>query len=195
MKRERTIGSNPLDTIATSNAGATTAEDAAPAHARAAGGDATASSSADAPAAGKAGFAGTMAAGAKTTVKRLRTPEIVVLNGDLPPQDTRISYDADGHRGFRLGEEQFVAIARDVERIDICPHHAPSGVGRLLFWGALGAFVAGPIGALAGGVLGGRKLHRVTAQLHLKDGRTLTVVTGMSAIERMRKDIDIARVA
>jgi len=194
MKRERTIGSNPLENIATPKAGATAADDAASPHGKLVDAGTPGSSTHGAIALGR-NVAGTIAAGAKTTVRRLETPEIVVLNGDLPPQDTRISYDVEGRRGFRLGDEHFVAIARDVERIDLAPHEAPSGVSRLLFWGALGALVAGPLGAMAGGVLGGRKLHRVTAQVHLRDGRTLTVVTGMSTIQRMRKDIGVAHAA
>jgi hypothetical protein len=194
MKRERTIGSNPLDTVNTPGAAATPETSmtagAAPEIEAARSGSRLAEASKSA----RAGITN-VATGIKTQAQRLQTPEIVVLDGDQPPQDTRMSYDAEGRRGFRVGEDRFVAIGHDVASIAVRPAEGRTGVRNLLMWGAVGAFLAGPVGALAGGLLGGRKLHRVTADLHLNDGRTLTVVTGMSTLERMRKEIDVAHVA
>lgn len=122
----------------------------------------------------------------KDKLPRFKSSEIAVLSGDVKPQTTQLSFDKEGRRGFHLVEDEFVAIKRDVASITICVGAAGAGVSSLLAWGALGAFVAGPVGALAGGLLGGRKMHRVTAQLHLNDGRTLTIAADMSIIERMR---------
>jgi hypothetical protein len=194
MKREHTIGSNPLDNVSTPGATVTRETPVTAPAAQEAEAAPSGSRLAEASRSARAGI-NNVATGIRTQAQRLQTPEIVVLHGDEPPQDTRISYDVDGRRGFRLGGDQFVAIGSDVASIAVCPAEGRTGVRNLLVWGAVGAFVAGPLGALAGGLLGGRKLHRVTADLHLKDGRTLRVVTGMSTLERMRKEVGVAHLA
>lgn len=123
----------------------------------------------------------------KAKLQECKSPELSVVVGDAPAQVTRLAYDSEGREGFRLGEAEFVAIARDVASIGLQHGAAKPGVQRLLLWGAVGAFAAGPVGALVGCTLGGKRLREVTARLALKDGRALDATMQFSTLERIRK--------
>lgn len=184
MRRNRTtIGDNPLDAVAPS------------AHTDASKGDATMTSAtavatvtppeAEAEAAAEGRFARLKAL--KGKLQQCKSPELSIVVGDAPAQSTRLAYDSEGREGFRLGEAEFVAVARDIAGIALQPGAAKPGVQRLMLWGAVGALAAGPVGALVGCTLGGKRLRDVTARLELKDGRVLDATMQFSTLERIRK--------
>ena len=61
-------------------------------------------------------------------------------------------------------------VAEFFESIEIAAQHSSVKLGGAVGWGAAGAILAGPIGMLAGAVLGGRGKQVVFVAV-LKDGR------------------------
>lgn len=62
-------------------------------------------------------------------------------------------------------------VVRDFfESIELAAQHSAVKVGGAVGWGAAGAILAGPVGLLAGAVLGGRG-RKVVFLAVLKDGR------------------------
>jgi len=57
-----------------------------------------------------------------------------------------------------------------VSSVEVASEEDTRTVGRTAGWGIAGALVAGPLGAVAGGILGGKK-NTVTFICKLKDGR------------------------
>lgn len=58
----------------------------------------------------------------------------------------------------------------NVEKLEVATEETVQKVGGTVGWGVAGALVAGPLGAIAGGYVGGRK-NETTFVCSLKDGR------------------------
>lgn len=72
--------------------------------------------------------------------------------------------------------------------IDVAAQHNVVKVGGAVGWGAAGALLAGPLGLLAGAVLGGRGRDVVFVAI-LKDGRKLLAQTDAKTYTQLRADI------
>lgn len=73
-----------------------------------------------------------------------------------------------------------VILGNNIESLEAATEQGVKKIGGALGWGVVGGVIAGPLGAIAGAVLGGN--HRETAfTLVMKDGRRLigTVETGI----------------
>lgn len=65
---------------------------------------------------------------------------------------------------------------RELETVDIATEDSVKKIGGTIGWGAAGAVVLGPVGLLAGLLLGGNK-KEVTFVAKFKDGRKLLATT------------------
>ena len=63
-----------------------------------------------------------------------------------------------------------------LESVDVASEESVKKIGGAIGWGAAGALVLGPVGLLAGLLLGGKK-KEVTFVAKLKDGRRLLATT------------------
>lgn len=114
--------------------------------------------------------------------------KIKVLAGDFTG-DGRYS---DGRITLRPREQPSPAhrmVVRDFfESIDVAAQHNVVKFGGAVGWGAAGALLAGPLGLLAGAVLGGRGRDVVFVAV-LKDGRKLLAQTDSTTYTRLRADV------
>ncbi|MEI8372669.1 MAG: hypothetical protein WCJ35_07525 [Planctomycetota bacterium] len=67
-------------------------------------------------------------------------------------------------------------LVSQLETIDVASEDSVKKLGGTICWGAAGALVLGPVGLLAGLLLGGRK-KEVTFVAKFKDGRKLLATT------------------
>jgi len=74
------------------------------------------------------------------------------------------------------------------DSVEVAAQHNAVKVGGAVGWGAAGALVAGPIGLLAGAVLGGRGRDVVFVAV-LKDGRRFLGQTDARTYTRLRADV------
>ena len=90
----------------------------------------------------------------------------------------------DGHFKFnqfslRTAAHSFMGeniAAKELETIEIANEESVKKIGGTVGWGAAGALLLGPVGLLAGILLGGRK-KEVTFVAKFKDGRKLMATT------------------
>jgi hypothetical protein len=74
------------------------------------------------------------------------------------------------------------------ESIEVAAQHNAVDFGGAVGWGAAGALLAGPLGLLAGAVLGGRGRDVVFVAV-LKDGRKLLGQTDSKTYMQLRSDV------
>lgn len=72
--------------------------------------------------------------------------------------------------------------------VDVAAQHNVVKVGGAVGWGAAGALLAGPLGLLAGAVLGGRGRDVVFVAV-LRDGRKLLAQTDAKTYTQLRAQI------
>lgn len=115
---------------------------------------------------------------------------IHILGGDVAPCHTRLTVPYLGEaRGFRLADNEFVTIKRDVVRLTVTSAETVRRTGKLLLWSTVGAFLAGPLGALAGSLYGGWARHMTYVEMMLKDGRKIVAATSPATIEEIQSEI------
>jgi hypothetical protein len=95
----------------------------------------------------------------------------------------------DTSRGFRLTGGEFIEIKRDVVRLAVQSEKAVRRTDRLFLWATLGAFVVGPLGALAGSLYGGRVRQSMHFDLNLADGRTVKAVAHPEVVADIQAEI------
>jgi hypothetical protein len=78
--------------------------------------------------------------------------------------------------------------ATSLETIEVASEEAVKKVGGTIGWAAAGAVVLGPVGLLAGLLLGGKK-KEVTFVAKFKDGRKLLATTDGPAFIKMQAAI------
>jgi hypothetical protein len=80
-------------------------------------------------------------------------------------------------------------VVRDFfESIEVAAQHNVVKLGGAVGWGAAGALVAGPLGLLAGAVLGGRGRDVLFVAV-LKDGRKLLAQTDSKTYAQLRASV------
>ncbi len=80
-------------------------------------------------------------------------------------------------------------VVRDFfQSIDVAAQHNVVNLGGAVGWGAAGGLLAGPLGLLAGAVLGGRGRDVVFVAV-LKDGRRLLAQTDSRTYTQLRADV------
>lgn len=81
-----------------------------------------------------------------------------------------------------LGETIPVA---QLESVDVASEESVKKLGGTIGWGAAGAIVLGPVGLLAGLLLGGKK-KEVTFVAKFKDGRKLLATTDSGTFTKLQ---------
>jgi hypothetical protein len=80
-------------------------------------------------------------------------------------------------------------VVRDFfESVEVAAQHNVVKVGGAVGWGAAGALLAGPLGLLAGAVLGGRGRDVVFVAV-LKDGRRFLAQTDAKTYTQLRAEV------
>lgn len=181
MTRRSTIGDNPLDAIGASApamapAAQATGENRSPKkNAVKSGPDTEASQSKP------------EAAGARWPHLSFRLRRIRITGGDATPGITHLSPARPGESSrFILPKGELVDLKRDVVRIDVQTEETTRRIDSLLAWATAGAFLAGPLGALAGSLYGGRERHAATIDIRLHDGRHILAVTDSETSREMQ---------
>ena len=189
MTRRSTIGDNPLDTInppsAAAQPGAPAGDEPSPpkSGARSARAD-------ERDAESKTSRSDCGAIGPRWPHLPFRLRRIRITGGDAAPGVTRLS-PAQPHQPcrFHLPNGEAIDLKRDVVNVDVQTEDTTRRVDSLLGWATAGAFLAGPLGALAGSLYGGRERRSTTLDIHLHDGRHILAVTDPETAQEMRHEL------
>jgi hypothetical protein len=119
-----------------------------------------------------------------------RLDRIRLVGGDIAPGVTRLSPARPGEpRSFGLPGGEVIHLKRDVVRIEVQSEEAVRRVDALLAWATAGAFLAGPLGALAGSLYGGRERRSTALDVQLHDGRHILTVTDPETAQEMQAEL------
>jgi hypothetical protein len=190
MTRRRTIGDNPLDSIAVPPRPdparrAETEPKAAPQQIEAVAETQDTAAGPEADAQAKSGTSNPFRAFRQMLPRRLR-----VVGGDAPaPEILLMRRGPEGPLGLLLNLRDFVELKRDVVRLVVESSVSDRRVGALLLWATAGAAVLGPLGALAGCLIGGRERRGATAAIELIDGRRIVIATDPAIVDEMRAEL------
>ena len=184
MTRRSTIGDNPLDSIGASPSGSP-GPHAADAHK-------------PGPGAKRLSHARTPAhdqeapqpSASHWLLSPFRRRSIRLVGGDVASGVTRLSQARPGEQtSLTLPGGEVIHLKRDIVGIEVQSEDAARHVDALLAWATAGAFLAGPLGALAGSLYGGRE-HRSTAlDVRLHDGRHILMVTSPETAQEMQAEL------
>lgn len=78
-----------------------------------------------------------------------------------------------------------VITSADIEEVAVATEDSVKRIGGTLGWGAAGAAILGPVGLLAGLLLGGRGKN-VTFAVRLKDGRKFQATTDAKTFTKIQ---------
>lgn len=116
--------------------------------------------------------------------------DIWIIAGDLPLGRARLTGLGLGkQRLIRLLDGTGIALPGDVARLTKLANHADRKISAMLLWGAAGAFIAGPIGAMAGGLFGGRERSKAVFELEMKDGRRMRAETHPATLKAIEAEL------
>lgn len=116
--------------------------------------------------------------------------DIWIIAGDLPLGRARLTGLGLGkQRLIRLADGTGIALPSDVATLTKQADHADRKIGAMLLWGAAGAFIAGPFGAMAGGLFGGRERSMAVFELELKDGRRMRAETHPATLKAIEAEL------
>lgn len=106
--------------------------------------------------------------------------KIKVLAGDFP----------EGNAEFSLGEFNFSSFTENVSAktlvaVEVATEESVKKVGGTVGWGAAGAVILGPVGLLAGLLLGG-KSKEVTLVAKFKNGKKILATTDMKTYNKIQ---------
>jgi hypothetical protein len=101
--------------------------------------------------------------------------------------------EGDGQYGFgsltlRTKEHSFIGETipvTELETVEIATEESVKKIGGTIGWGAAGAVILGPVGLLAGLLLGGKK-KEVTFVARFKDGRKLLATTDSKTFTKLQ---------
>lgn len=104
---------------------------------------------------------------------------IEIHAGDFPKGKASFNFGVIGFRwqpgdGFTTG--QTLALKGQLESVELASEEAVKRVGGTVGWGIAGATILGPVGLLAGLLLGGKGTN-ITFVAKLKDGRKMLATT------------------
>ena len=114
--------------------------------------------------------------------------KIKVLAGDFLEGDSQYSW---GSLILRTEEHSWAgeAIPLDqLDTVDIATEESVKKIGGTVGWGAAGAIILGPVGLLAGLLLGGKK-KEVTFVAKFKDGRRLMASTDSKTYTKLQASV------
>jgi hypothetical protein len=99
---------------------------------------------------------------------------IRVIGGSFPMGRAHLARQGLGtERRLELPGGKSISLRTDVARLTVLARCSDRRVGRLLLWGAAGAFIGGPVGAAAAGLFGGRERQVVSFEIELTDHRLI----------------------
>lgn len=111
--------------------------------------------------------------------------KVTVHAGDFLKGDSQFSF---GSLVLRTEAHSFVGEAIPVtqlESVEVASEESVKKIGGTIGWGAAGALVLGPVGLLAGLLLGGKK-KEVTFVAKFKDGRKLLATTDSGTFTKLQ---------
>ncbi len=113
---------------------------------------------------------------------------IKVLAGDFIEGDGQYSW---GSLILKTKEHNFLGETIPLEQldtVDIATEESVKKIGGTVGWGAAGAIILGPVGLLAGLLLGGKK-KEVTFVAKFKDGRRLMASTDSKTYTKLQASV------
>ncbi|HEY3919582.1 MAG TPA: hypothetical protein VGL83_17470 [Stellaceae bacterium] len=120
----------------------------------------------------------------------LHRGRIRLVGGDFPPGNTVLTLpQSGGGPGFRLTDDSFVALKRDVVDLTVQSGETTHRTRDLFLWATAGAFIFGPLGALAGSLYGGRERALQLIELRLHDGRNILAVASEPTVRDMQAEL------
>ncbi|HFU75176.1 MAG TPA: hypothetical protein ENK91_15675 [Bacteroidetes bacterium] len=111
--------------------------------------------------------------------------KIKVLAGDFLEGDSEYSW---GSLVLKTEEHSWVGETislNQLDTVDIATEESVKKLGGTVGWGAAGAVILGPVGLLAGLLLGGKK-KEVTFVAKFKDGRKLMASTDSKTFTKLQ---------
>ena len=109
--------------------------------------------------------------------------KIKVLAGDFPEGSCDYSW---GQFNFGFLSENI--SDKNLETVEIATEESVKKVGGTIGWGAAGAVILGPVGLLAGLLLGGRK-KEVTFIAKFKDGKKMLASTDSKTYTKLQAKV------
>lgn len=112
-------------------------------------------------------------------------PKIKVHAGDFLEGDSQYSF---GLLILRTKEHSIIGETipiTELETVDIASEESVKKLGETIGWGAAGAVILGPVGLLAGLLMGGKK-KEVTFIGKFKDGRKLLASTDSKTFTKLQ---------
>jgi len=111
--------------------------------------------------------------------------KVKVLAGDFLEADGEYSW---GSLTLKTKEHSWVGETiplNQLDTVDIATEESVKKIGGTVGWGAAGAVILGPVGLLAGLLLGGKK-KEVTFVAKFKDGRKLMAQTDSKTFTKLQ---------
>lgn len=111
--------------------------------------------------------------------------KITVHAGDFKKGDGQFSF---GMLNFKTDKHPIMGESiplTSLSEIDVASEENVKKIGGTIGWGAAGALVLGPVGLLAGLLLGGKK-KEVTFVAKFKDGRKVLATTDSSTFTKLQ---------
>jgi hypothetical protein len=111
--------------------------------------------------------------------------KIKVHAGDFLKGDSSFGF---GIFSLRTEKHSYVGETihgHELEHIEVASEESVKKIGGTLGWGAIGALALGPVGLLAGILLGGKK-QEVTFVAKFKDGRRLLATTDSKTYNQLQ---------
>ena len=111
--------------------------------------------------------------------------KIAVYAGDFLKGDGQFNF---GSLTLRTAAHSWVGETipiSQLETVEVASEESVKKIGGTIGWGAAGALILGPVGLLAGLLLGGKR-KEVTFIAKFKDGRKLLATTDSSTYTKLR---------
>lgn len=110
--------------------------------------------------------------------KMLDDKKVKVMAGDIP------SGEWEFNMGALWGAFETVQLQGEIKSVQLQTEEGAKDIARTLGWGLAGAITFGPVGALAGLVMGGNR-KEVCALFELKDGRKFLALMDSKIYQQM----------
>ena len=114
--------------------------------------------------------------------------KIKVLAGDFLEGDGQYSW---GSLTLKTEEHSWAGETiplSQLDTVDIATEESVKAIGGTVGWGAAGAVILGPVGLLAGLLLGGKK-KEITFVAKFKDGRRLMATTDSKTFTKLQATV------
>lgn len=89
---------------------------------------------------------------------------------------------------FSLSSRKRVSVQREVKSAELITQENKSSVGSKLGWGAAGAVLLGPLGAVAGVLIGGNQTE-VCFAAEMQDGKRLVATCSIGAWQSIQGEL------